>query len=147
MPARRAVPAARFAVSCRESEWERIREIAARRGQTINRYMIGAALNVDPDPAPETPALALSEDEQRRLLETVERLADGMLAEAGPGAGEIANLRQSVGLLLAAMLRDLVRQGRDDELGSLTTAVFGDQDGPEFERRLRAWVERNPPDG
>ena len=69
MPARRAIPPARLAVSCRESEWERIREIALRRGMTINEYLVAAALAVDPAPA--APALALSAAEQRRLLETV----------------------------------------------------------------------------
>lgn len=147
MPARRAIPPARFAVSCLESEWERIREIALRRGLTINRYMIEAALSVDPEPAPETPALALSEDEQRRLLETVERLADGLLAEAGRGEGAIAQLRKSVSLLLSVTLRDMVRQGRGDEIGPLLIETFGARDGPELERRFRAWIERDPAAG
>ena len=145
MPARNTIPQARFAVSCRESEWERIREIARRRGQTINEYMISAALTVDPDPAPENPSLALSEDEQRRLLETVERLADGMLAEAGRGQGAIARLRQSVDLLLGETLRGMARQGREAEILLLLIEVFGAEHGVEVERRFRAWMERGPP--
>ena len=146
MPAR-TIPRARLAVSCRESEWERIREIASRRGQTINEYMIEAALTVDPDPAPETPALALSEDEQRRLFETVERLADGMLAEAGRGQGAIARLRQSVELVLGETLRGMARQGREAEILPLLIEVFGEEHGTEVERRFRAWMERGPPAG
>ena len=147
MPTRRAIPRARLAVSCRESEWERIREIALRRGQTINEYMIEAALTVDPGSAPEVPALALSEDEQRRLLETVGRLADGMLAEAGRGQGAIARLRQSVELVLAETLRGMVRQGREAEVLLLLIEVFGAEHGVEVERRFRAWMERGPPAG
>ena len=147
MPAGRTIRPVRLAVSCRESEWERIREIALRRGQTINEYMIEAALTVDPDPAPETPALALSEEEQRRLFETVERLADGMLAEAGRGQGAIARLRQSVELVLAETLRGMVRQGREAEVLLLLIEVFGAEHGVEVERRFRAWMERGPPAG
>lgn len=145
MPVRRAVRPVRFAVSCREAEWERIREIASGRGQTIKAYMIEAALTVDP--APEAPALALSEDEQRLLAERVERLAHGMVAEAGRGQGAIARLRQSVELVLGETLGNMVRQGRDGEILPLLIEVFGAEHGAEVERRFRAWMERKPPAG
>lgn len=148
MPARRSSPRVRFSISCLDSEWERIREVAERRSVSINDHVISAGLTVELDPArTDPPALALSAAEQRRLLDRVDRLADSMLADAGQDEGEIARLRQSVGLLLAAMLRDLFRQDRGDELGSLTAAVFGAEDGPVVERRLRAWMERNPSAG
>ncbi|MDE0334115.1 MAG: hypothetical protein OXI64_04085 [Defluviicoccus sp.] len=133
---------ARLPVSCREAEWERIREIASGRGQTIREYMIEAALTVDP--APEAPALALSEDEQRLLAERVERLADGMVAEAGRGQGAIVRLRQSVELVLGEALGNMVRQGREDEILPLLIEVFGEEHGAEVERRFRAWMERQP---
>ena len=148
MPARRTSPRLRFSISCLDSEWERIREVAERRGVSINDHVISAGLTAELDPArTDPPALALSEVEQRTLLDRVDRLADSMLADAGQDEGEIARLRQSVGLLLVAMLRDLLRQGRGDEIGPLTAAVFGDEDGPVIELQLRAWMERNPPPG
>ena len=84
MPARRASPRVRFSISCLDSEWERIREAAQRRGVWINEHVISAGLTValGPEP-PDAPVLALSEAEQRRLLERVDRLAESMLAAAG----------------------------------------------------------------
>ena len=136
---------ARLPVSCREPEWERVREIAQRRGQTIKEYMIEAALTVDP--APEAPALALSEDEQRLLAERVERLTDGMVAEAGRGQGAIARLRQSIELVLGETLGNMIRQGREGEILPLLIEVFGAEHGAEVERRFRAWMADRPPAG
>ena len=126
MAERRATPRARIAISCPESEWERIREVADLRGLSINDLMISARLNVELDPArTDAPALALSEAEQRRLLDRVDRLAESMLSAAS--GGSIERLRQSVELLLMTTLRDLVRQGREHEFsrfgrGSLAPA-------------------------
>ena len=126
MAERRATPRAWIAISCLESEWERIREVADLRGMSINDLMISAGLNVELDPAQtDAPALALSEAEQRRLLDRVDRLAESMLSAAS--GGSIERLRQSVELLLMTTLRDLVRQGREHEFsrfgrGSLAPA-------------------------
>ena len=144
MPPRREIPMARQSVSCLESEWERIREIALRRGMTINRYLVEAALTADP--APKAPALALSEEEQRLLAERVERLADGMLPEAGQGQGAIALMRQSVELVLGETLASMVRQGRDAEIPLLLTGAFGEKRGAQVERWFRARME-GPPAG
>ena len=79
MPARRKAPRVRLTISCLDSEWERIREIAARRGVSINDHAVSAGLSVELGPPQDAPALALSEAEQRRLLDRVDRLADSML--------------------------------------------------------------------
>ena len=148
MTARREPPKVGFSISCLESEWERIREIAEAREVSINDHVISAGLTVELDPAAQdAPALALSGAEQRRLVERVDRLADSMLADAGQGTGSIALLRQSIELVLAETLRDMVRQGRDRELGPLLAETFGPDYGPEVERQFRAWMERNPPSG
>ncbi len=144
MAERRAAPRARIAISCLESEWERIREVADSRGVSINDHVISAGLNVELDPAQEdAPALALSEAEQRRLLDRVERLAESMLSASS--GGSIERLRQSVELLLMTTLDDLVRQDREHELGPLLVAVFGPDAGPVVERQFRAWMARKPP--
>ena len=112
MAERRVTPRARLTISCLESEWERIREVAESRGVSINDHVISAGLNVELDPAQtDAPALALSEAEQRRLLDRVDRLAESMLSATS--GGSIARLRQSVKLLLMTTLHDLVWQGRE----------------------------------
>lgn len=144
MPARRAPPRTRLSISCLASEWERIREVAARRGLSINDHVIRAGLSVALDPASShEPGLALSEAEQRRLLDRVDRLAMSLLSAAS--GGSIERLRQSVELLLMTTLRDLVRQGREDELGPLLREVFGPDDGPLVERQFREWMAKEPP--
>ena len=144
MAERRATPRARLTISCLESEWERIREVADRRGVSINDHVISAGLNVALDPAQtDAPALALSEAEQRRLLDRVDRLAESMLS-AAPG-GSIVRLRQSVELLLMTTLQDFVRQGREREIGPLLAAVFGPEHGPVVERQFVEWTAREPP--
>ena len=83
MAEQRATPRARIAISCLESEWERIREVAESRDVSMNDHVISAGLGVQLDPAQtDTPALALSEAEQRRLLDRVDRLAESMLSAA-----------------------------------------------------------------
>ena len=145
MEAQRATPRVRIPISCLESEWERIREVAESRGVKINDHVISAGLTVElsPAPPPDAPTLALNEAEQRRLLDRVDRLGEDMLSATKGGA--IERLRQSVELLLMTTLHDLVRQGREDELGSLLEDVFGPDDGPLVERQFRKWMENRPP--
>ena len=144
MAERRTTPRARVTISCLESEWERIREVADLRGMSINDHVISAGLNVELDPVQtDSPALALSEAEQRRLLDRVDRLAESMLSAAS--GGSIERLLQSVELLLMTTLHDLVWQGREHELGSLLVAMFGPDDGPVVEGQFREWMASKPP--
>ena len=144
MAERRATPRARLTISCLEAEWERIREVAESRGVSINDHVISAGLNVALGPAQtDSPALALSEAEQRRLLDRVDRLAESMLSAAS--GGSIERLLQSVELLLMTTLHDLVWQGRSRELGPLLVAVFGPEHGPVVERQFREWSANKSP--
>ena len=144
MAERRATPRARLTISCLGSEWERIREVAESRGESINDHVISAGLNVTLDPAPtDSPALALSEAEQRRLLDRVDRLAESMLSAAS--GGSIERLLQSVELLLMTTLHDLDWQGRSRELGPLLVVVFGPEDGPVVERQFQEWSASKSP--
>ena len=146
MAARGAPPRARFSISCLDSEWERIREVAARRGVSMNDHLVSSGLSVELSPEPaEAPALALSEAEQRLLFERVGRLEANMLSGAGQRGGSIARLRRSVQLLLMTALSDVVRQGRAHELRPLLENVFGAEAAPEIEREFRVWMERTPP--
>ena len=109
-----------------------------------NDHVISAGLYVELDPAQtDASALALSEAEQRRLLDRVDRLAESMLSAASEGS--IERLRQSGELLLMTTLHDLVWQGREHELGPLLVAMFGPDDGPVVERQFRHWMASEPP--
>ena len=146
MTARRPSGRARLTISCSDLDWERSREIAERRGVSINEHMISAGLRVELDPkASSGPSLVLSEAEQRLLFDRVARMADSTLAAAGPRGNSIARLRQSVELLLMTVLRDMVRQDREDELGPLLAEAFGPDHAPAIERQFRKWMENEPP--
>ena len=146
MMARLAAQRARLTISCSVLDWERIREITERRSVSINDHMISAGLNVELDPeALSGPSLVLSEAEQRLLFDRVARMAENTLAAAGPRGNSIARLRQSVELLLMTVLRDMVRQGREDELGPLLAEAFGPDHAPVIERQFRKWMENEPP--
>ena len=146
MVARRSGQRARLTISCSVLDWERMREIADQRGVSINEHMISAGLSVELDrEALSGPSLALSEAEQRQLFDRVARMAENTLAAAGPRGNSIARLRQSVELLLMTVLRDMVRQGREDELGPLLAEAFGARHAPVIERQFRKWMENEPP--
>ncbi len=146
MRARRPGERVRLTISCSDLDWERSREIAERRGVSINEHMISAGLNVELDPkAMSGPSLVLSGAEQRLLFDRVARMAETTLAAAGPRGNSIERLRQSVELLLMTVLRDMVRQGRDEELVPLLAEAFGPDHAPEIERQFRKWMENETP--
>ena len=146
MRARGSGERVRVTISCSDLDWERSREIADRRGVSINEHMISAGLSVELDPkASSEPSLALSEEEQRLLFDRVARMAEDTLAAAGRRGNSIERLRQSVELLLMTVLRDMVRQGREDELGPLLAEAFGADHAPAIERQFRKWMENGTP--
>ena len=146
MRARGSGERVRVTISCSDLDWERSREIADRRGVSINEHMISAGLSVELDPkASSEPSLALSEEEQRLLFDRVARMAEDTLAAAGRRGNSIERLRQSVELLLMTVLRDMVRQGREDELGPLLAEAFGPDNAPAIERQFRKWMENGTP--
>ena len=129
----------RRTLRCSRAQSAEIRDRAAALGMPVSGFLVACALHEDAD----EPGLALSEAEQRRLLDRVDRLAMSLLSAAS--GGSIERLRQSVELLLMTTLRDLVRQGREDELGPLLREVFGPDDGPLVERQFREWMAKEPP--
>ena len=43
------------------------------------------------------------------------------------------------------VLRDMVRQGREDELGPLLAAAFGPEHAAAIERQFRKWMDNETP--
>ena len=92
MRARGSGERVRVTISCSDLDWERSREIADRRGVSINEHMISAGLTVELDPkALSGPALVLSGEEQRLLFDRVARMAEDHAWWRRAGAGIPSN--------------------------------------------------------
>ena len=103
-----------YALSCTDPQWERIKARAHRHGsRSAARFVVERSLLGLPKPRPR---LVLSEDEQRALLERLERVG-ALLAGAAEGqASLMASLRKRVGFLIDMQMREMVRSGRGDAL-------------------------------
>ena len=135
MRRKRRPPPRAHSISCTDAEWERVRVLAERRGLSMSRYFVECGLNVDPTtetPAP--PRLVLDEVEQRRLHDSLVRIAE-RTAEAGSEEEVLTRIRNALALLVEARMREMVRDAREYELKALLTDLFG-------ERAAAATVER-----
>ena len=122
-------------ISCTDAEWERARVLADRREMSISRYLVECGLNVDPTTeAPKPPRLVLDEAEQRRLHDSVVKIAK-RTAEAESEEAVMTRIRNALNFLVEARMREMVRDAREYELKSLLTDLFG-------ERAAAATVER-----
>ena len=111
MRRKRRPPPKVHSISCTDAEWERARVLAERRGMSISRYFVECGLNVDPTtetPAP--PRLVLDEVEQRRLHDSLVRIAE-RTAEAGSEEEVLTRIRNALALLVEARMREMVRDG------------------------------------
>ena len=109
---------ARLSISAGEEEWEAVRGKAERRGLSISRYLVGAALAAL-STAQARPALGAGDE--RRLLEALRGLQALLPEPDGPGAPETPD---RLAALLAARLSSLARSGGAGELRRL----LGDED-------------------
>ena len=92
MTRKRRPPPRAHSISCTDDEWERVRVLAERRGLSMSRYFVECGLNVDPKAeAPKPPRLVLDEAEQRRLHDTVVRIAERTAAARIGGSGAHAH--------------------------------------------------------
>ena len=135
MRRKRRPPSKVHSVSCTDAEWERARVLADRREMSISRYLVECGLNVDPTTeAPKPPRLVLDEAEQRRLHDSVVKIAK-RTAEAESEEAVMTRIRNALNFLVEARMREMVRDAREYELKSLLTDLFG-------ERAAAATVER-----
>ena len=131
-----------YSLSCTDDQWERFRRLASRRGLSISRYLVECALHVDLDaerPAP--PRLALSAAEQHALHDAVQRVAERTVAEEFEEA-VLTRMRNALVLLVELTLRAVAREGREEELRALLTALFGERASAATMARIR---EREDP--
>ena len=135
MRRKRRPPSKVHSISCTDAEWERARVLADLRGLSISRYLVECGLNVDPTTdAPKPPRLVLDEAEQRRLHDSVVRIAK-RTAEAESEEAVLMSIRNALVFLVELRMREMVRDAREYELKALLTDLFG-------ERMAAATVER-----
>ncbi len=75
----------RLSISATDEEWAAVRQAAVRRGLSISRYLVGAALANAPAPKA-GPAPALDDREERKLLELIRRLQPLLLEPDDQGS-------------------------------------------------------------
>ena len=135
MKRKRRPPPKVHSISCTDAEWERARVLAERRGLSISRYFVECGLNVDPTTEPPAPPrLVLDEAEQRRLHDSVARIAERTAAAESEEA-VLMRIRNALAFLVEVRMREMVRDAREYELKTLLTDLFG-------ERAAAATVER-----
>ena len=138
MKRKRRPPSKVHSISCTDVEWERARVLAERRGMSISRYLVECGLNVDPTTeAPKPPRLVLDEAEQRRLLDSVVRIA-ARTAAAEAEEEVLMRIRNALAFLVEAKMREMVREAREYELKALLTDLFGERMAAATVERLRA---------
>ena len=115
-------PAKSLTLSATDAEWAVVRAKAERRGLSISRYVV--ALVLGRFDAPDEPALALSADEQREMLETM-RSFRALMGDGEEAPPLIEDMRVRVALLFDAWAVGMVRDGRRGELRDILAARIG----------------------
>ena len=109
--------------------------LAERRGLSMSRYFVECGLTVDPTTeAPKPPRLVLDEAEQRRLHDSLVRIAERTAAAESEEA-VLMRVRNALTFLVEARMRETMHDAREYELKALLTDLFG-------ERAAAATVER-----
>ena len=138
MRRKRRPPAKVHSISCTDAEWERARVLAERRGMSISRYFVECGLNVDPTTeAPKPPRLVLDEAEQRRLHDSVVRIAE-RTAEPESEEAVLKRIRNALAFLIEVRMREMVRDAREYELKALLADLFGERAAAAIVERLHA---------
>ena len=89
--------------------------------------------------APAPPRLVLDEAAQRRLLDSVVRIAARLAAtEPEPEEAVLTRVRNGLAFLVERTMREMVRDAREYELKALLTDLFGARAAAATVERLRA---------
>ena len=109
-------------LSATDADWAVVKAKAERRGLSVSRYVV--ALVLGRFDAPEEPALALSADEQREMLETM-RSFRALMGDGEEAPPLIEDMQARVALLFDAWAMAMVRDGRRGELRDILAARIG----------------------
>ena len=128
-------------ISRTDAEWERVRVLAERRGLSVSRYFVECGLNMDPTTeAPAPPRLVLDGAEQRRLHDTVVRIAERTAAESEEAV--LMRISNALAFLVETRKREMVRDAREYELKALLTDLFGEWRRRQWSDPTHAWALR-----
>ena len=107
----------------------------------MSRYFVECGLNVDPTTEPPAPPrLVLDEAEQRRLHDSVVRIAERTAAAESEEA-VLMRIRNALAFLVELKMRKMVRDARKYELKALLTDLFGERAAAATVERLNARVD------
>ena len=138
-------------ISCSQLDWERIRDRAREAGRPMSRYIVERALSARPAPEPGAPEhLVLSAEEQRRLLESVLRMAELLSGAMVPVADGRPGLPGAVRALFETKMDEMARTGRYREMKALLDTVIRDERAARiaddiYERSLGTGRPAGPP--
>ena len=118
----------KYALSCTDEAWERIKARALRDGMPTSTYMVRAALAVDP--ARPRVDVALAMEQQRTIAEAARRL----IAHLPPVPQEKAvplwkSLHGRISFLVRMTMNDMLEMGRREELERRLDRQFGAGEG------------------
>ena len=141
---RRPPPPKVYSISCTDAEWERVRRLADAQGMSISRYLVERGLTVELQEEPEAPPrLVLDEREQRELYERVARIAERTVSAESEKA-VLTRIRYNLALLAELAMRDMVREGREDELRVLLVELVGEDSAGATIEWIRARMKNGP---
>lgn len=113
-----------MSISATDEEWAAVRQAAARRGLSISRYLVGAAL-ANASARKAGPAPALDDREERRLLELIRRLQP-LLLEPDDHGSPPPELPGWLRTVMGAWVSALAGSGRTGDAHSVLAPVPGE---------------------
>ena len=122
----RTKPPRHLSISATDAEWNTVRDHAARRGQTVARYLVGLVERDGRARDGSAPVLALAPAEQREMLEAVREIR-ALVAGGGDAASLVADMQSRVAAMFAAWAADMLDAGRADDLRAALVAVRGER--------------------
>ncbi|MXW87344.1 MAG: hypothetical protein F4Z55_16190 [Boseongicola sp. SB0667_bin_21] len=121
----RAKPPRHLSISATDAEWDTVRDHAARRGQTVARYVVGLVERDGRERDGSAPVLALAPAEQREMLEAVREIRT-LVAGGRDAASLVADMQTRIAAMFATWAADMLDAGRADELRARLAAVRGE---------------------
>ncbi|MCY3855517.1 MAG: hypothetical protein OXF78_04400, partial [Rhodospirillales bacterium] len=129
----------KYSLSCRDREWEEVKERARRAGQSTSAYLVERALTVRLAPGAEPrreEALVLTEPEQRALVDRVSRIVEVAEASGERDDTLVQRIERGIAFLVESRMREMLAAGETAELEAIAEELFGARG----RSGVRAWI-------